>query len=129
LNELLTVLLIVAGRLPFALLDCGERSPLWEKEGGYVQSQSRHHPSPKKYILNVGYQYLAYGEPGGKTGSLEATPRRPRNSPFPAGKVDEAYKLMAEGNCGKVAVYFDEELKQHFYMGLRASTSHCWGVG
>jgi threonine dehydrogenase-like Zn-dependent dehydrogenase len=30
---------------------------------------------------------------------------------FPLGKADEAYKLMAAGNCGKVAVCFDEELK------------------
>jgi 2-desacetyl-2-hydroxyethyl bacteriochlorophyllide A dehydrogenase len=30
---------------------------------------------------------------------------------FPLDKADEAYKLMAEGNCGKVAVCFDEELK------------------
>jgi threonine dehydrogenase-like Zn-dependent dehydrogenase len=30
---------------------------------------------------------------------------------FPLEKADEAYKLMAEGNCGKVAVCFDEELK------------------
>jgi threonine dehydrogenase-like Zn-dependent dehydrogenase len=30
---------------------------------------------------------------------------------FPLEKADEAYKLMAQGNCGKVAVCFDEELK------------------
>ena len=30
---------------------------------------------------------------------------------FPLEKAPEAYKLMAEGNCGKVAVCFDEELK------------------
>jgi threonine dehydrogenase-like Zn-dependent dehydrogenase len=30
---------------------------------------------------------------------------------FPLEKAGEAYKLMAEGNCGKVAVCFDEELK------------------
>ncbi|GHU24136.1 alcohol dehydrogenase [Spirochaetia bacterium] len=30
---------------------------------------------------------------------------------FPLEKADEAYKLMSEGNCGKVAVCFDEELK------------------
>jgi threonine dehydrogenase-like Zn-dependent dehydrogenase len=30
---------------------------------------------------------------------------------FPLDKADEAYKLMAAGNCGKVAVCFDEELK------------------
>ncbi|GHV66800.1 alcohol dehydrogenase [Spirochaetia bacterium] len=30
---------------------------------------------------------------------------------FPLEKADEAYKLMADGNCGKVAVCFDEELK------------------
>jgi threonine dehydrogenase-like Zn-dependent dehydrogenase len=30
---------------------------------------------------------------------------------FPLEKADEAYKLMAGGNCGKVAVCFDEELK------------------
>jgi threonine dehydrogenase-like Zn-dependent dehydrogenase len=30
---------------------------------------------------------------------------------FPLDKADEAYKLMATGNCGKVAVCFDEELK------------------
>ena len=30
---------------------------------------------------------------------------------FPLEKADDAYKLMAEGNCGKVAVCFDEELK------------------
>jgi threonine dehydrogenase-like Zn-dependent dehydrogenase len=29
---------------------------------------------------------------------------------FPLEKADEAYKLMASGNCGKVAVCFDEEL-------------------
>jgi threonine dehydrogenase-like Zn-dependent dehydrogenase len=30
---------------------------------------------------------------------------------FPLAKASEAYALMAEGNCGKVAVCFDEELK------------------
>ncbi|MDR1031016.1 MAG: zinc-binding dehydrogenase [Treponema sp.] len=30
---------------------------------------------------------------------------------FPLEKADEAYRLMAEGNCGKVAVCFDEALK------------------
>ncbi|MDR3336987.1 MAG: zinc-binding dehydrogenase [Treponema sp.] len=30
---------------------------------------------------------------------------------FSLEKAEEAYKLMAEGNCGKVAVCFDEELK------------------
>jgi threonine dehydrogenase-like Zn-dependent dehydrogenase len=30
---------------------------------------------------------------------------------FPLDRVSEAYSLMAEGNCGKVAVVFDEELK------------------
>jgi threonine dehydrogenase-like Zn-dependent dehydrogenase len=30
---------------------------------------------------------------------------------FPLEKADEAYKLMAEGSCGKVAVCADEELK------------------
>ncbi|MCR4714029.1 MAG: alcohol dehydrogenase, partial [Treponemataceae bacterium] len=30
---------------------------------------------------------------------------------FPLEKADEAYALMASGNCGKVAVCFDEELK------------------
>ena len=30
---------------------------------------------------------------------------------FPLEKAPEAYALMAEGNCGKVAVCFDEELK------------------
>jgi threonine dehydrogenase-like Zn-dependent dehydrogenase len=30
---------------------------------------------------------------------------------FPLEKADDAYKLMAAGNCGKVAVCFDEELK------------------
>jgi threonine dehydrogenase-like Zn-dependent dehydrogenase len=30
---------------------------------------------------------------------------------FPLEKADDAYKLMAGGNCGKVAVCFDEELK------------------
>jgi threonine dehydrogenase-like Zn-dependent dehydrogenase len=30
---------------------------------------------------------------------------------FPLEKAEEAYKLMAQGNCGKVAVCFDEELK------------------
>jgi threonine dehydrogenase-like Zn-dependent dehydrogenase len=30
---------------------------------------------------------------------------------FPLEKADEAYRLMAGGNCGKVAVCFDEELK------------------
>jgi threonine dehydrogenase-like Zn-dependent dehydrogenase len=30
---------------------------------------------------------------------------------FPLEKADEAYKLMAQGDCGKVAVCFDEELK------------------
>jgi threonine dehydrogenase-like Zn-dependent dehydrogenase len=30
---------------------------------------------------------------------------------FPLEKAAEAYQLMAEGNCGKVAVCFDEELK------------------
>lgn len=29
---------------------------------------------------------------------------------FPLDRVDEAYRLMAEGRCGKVAVVFDEEL-------------------
>jgi threonine dehydrogenase-like Zn-dependent dehydrogenase len=31
---------------------------------------------------------------------------------FPLDRVDEAYRLMAEGNCGKVAVCFDEELRR-----------------
>jgi threonine dehydrogenase-like Zn-dependent dehydrogenase len=30
---------------------------------------------------------------------------------FPLDKADEAYALMASGECGKVAVCFDEELK------------------
>ncbi|GHT79465.1 alcohol dehydrogenase [Spirochaetia bacterium] len=30
---------------------------------------------------------------------------------FPLDRAEDAYKLMAEGNCGKVAVCFDEELK------------------
>jgi threonine dehydrogenase-like Zn-dependent dehydrogenase len=30
---------------------------------------------------------------------------------FPLEKADDAYRLMAEGRCGKVAVCFDEELK------------------
>ena len=30
---------------------------------------------------------------------------------FPLDKVSEAYELMAEGKCGKVAVVFDEEIK------------------
>jgi threonine dehydrogenase-like Zn-dependent dehydrogenase len=30
---------------------------------------------------------------------------------FPLAQADEAYRLMAEGRCGKVAVCFDEELK------------------
>lgn len=30
---------------------------------------------------------------------------------FPLEKAEEAYKLMAKGECGKVAVVFDEELK------------------
>jgi threonine dehydrogenase-like Zn-dependent dehydrogenase len=30
---------------------------------------------------------------------------------FPLDKADEAYKLMDGGNCGKVAVCADEELK------------------
>ncbi len=30
---------------------------------------------------------------------------------FPINKADEAYKTMASGNCGKVAVVFDEEIK------------------
>jgi threonine dehydrogenase-like Zn-dependent dehydrogenase len=30
---------------------------------------------------------------------------------FPLDKADEAYRLMAEGRCGKVAVVFDEESK------------------
>jgi threonine dehydrogenase-like Zn-dependent dehydrogenase len=30
---------------------------------------------------------------------------------FPLSKVSEAYDLMDKGNCGKVAVCFDEELK------------------
>jgi threonine dehydrogenase-like Zn-dependent dehydrogenase len=30
---------------------------------------------------------------------------------FPLDRVSEAYSLMAEGNCGKVAVVFDEELR------------------
>jgi threonine dehydrogenase-like Zn-dependent dehydrogenase len=30
---------------------------------------------------------------------------------FSLDKADDAYKLMASGNCGKVAVCFDEELK------------------
>ncbi|MDR2095135.1 MAG: zinc-binding dehydrogenase [Treponema sp.] len=30
---------------------------------------------------------------------------------FPLEKADEAYRLMADGTCGKVAVCFDEELK------------------
>jgi threonine dehydrogenase-like Zn-dependent dehydrogenase len=30
---------------------------------------------------------------------------------FPLERVSEAYSLMAEGKCGKVAVCFDEELK------------------
>ena len=30
---------------------------------------------------------------------------------FPLEKADEAYRLMASGKCGKVAVVFDEELK------------------
>jgi hypothetical protein len=28
---------------------------------------------------------------------------------YPLDKADEAYRLMAEGRCGKVAVVFDEE--------------------
>jgi threonine dehydrogenase-like Zn-dependent dehydrogenase len=31
---------------------------------------------------------------------------------FPLEKASEAYALMASGNCGKVAVCFDEELEQ-----------------
>jgi len=31
---------------------------------------------------------------------------------FPLEKVSEAYRLMASGKCGKVAVCFDEELKR-----------------
>ena len=31
---------------------------------------------------------------------------------FPLDRADEAYRLMAEGRCGKVAVVFDEELKR-----------------
>jgi threonine dehydrogenase-like Zn-dependent dehydrogenase len=30
---------------------------------------------------------------------------------FSLEKADDAYRLMAEGRCGKVAVCFDEELK------------------
>ena len=30
---------------------------------------------------------------------------------FPLERAGEAYKLMASGKCGKVAVVFDEELK------------------
>jgi threonine dehydrogenase-like Zn-dependent dehydrogenase len=30
---------------------------------------------------------------------------------FPLEKADEAYRLMADGRCGKVAVVFDEEMK------------------
>jgi threonine dehydrogenase-like Zn-dependent dehydrogenase len=30
---------------------------------------------------------------------------------FPLEKAPEAYALMAGGNCGKVAVCFDEELR------------------
>jgi threonine dehydrogenase-like Zn-dependent dehydrogenase len=30
---------------------------------------------------------------------------------FPLEKASEAYALMADGKCGKVAVCFDEELK------------------
>ena len=30
---------------------------------------------------------------------------------FPLDQADEAYRLMADGHCGKVAVVFDEELK------------------
>ena len=31
---------------------------------------------------------------------------------FPLEKAGEAYRLMAQGECGKVAVAFDEELPQ-----------------
>ncbi len=31
---------------------------------------------------------------------------------FPLDKADEAYRLMASGQCGKVAVAFDDELGQ-----------------
>ncbi|MDR0562118.1 MAG: zinc-binding dehydrogenase [Spirochaetaceae bacterium] len=34
---------------------------------------------------------------------------------FPLEKADEAYRLMADGKCGKVAVCFDEELQRGFY--------------
>lgn len=30
---------------------------------------------------------------------------------FPLEKASEAFSLMAEGKCGKVAVVFDEEMK------------------
>jgi len=30
---------------------------------------------------------------------------------YPLDQADEAYKMMASGNCGKVAICFDEELK------------------
>jgi threonine dehydrogenase-like Zn-dependent dehydrogenase len=30
---------------------------------------------------------------------------------FPLEKASEAYELMDKGNCGKVAVCFDEELR------------------
>jgi threonine dehydrogenase-like Zn-dependent dehydrogenase len=30
---------------------------------------------------------------------------------FPLEKADNAYRVMADGRCGKVAVVFDEELR------------------
>jgi threonine dehydrogenase-like Zn-dependent dehydrogenase len=30
---------------------------------------------------------------------------------FPLERADEAYSLLTSGNCGKVTVVFDEELK------------------
>lgn len=49
---------------------------------------------------------------------------------FPLDQVDQAYALMAEGKCGKVAVCFDEELErsssgESLHAGKSGCCSHC----
>ena len=86
-------------------------------EGGLMSSDlapsPRYDPRPEDALRFLGHQHVAYGRIGlNVLVRWNIHPADLITHRFPLEQVPEAYALMNSGNCGKVAVCFDEELQK-----------------
>ena len=90
----------------------GQDCPGRRGGNGLLQPEPGHHPRPEDHLRFLGHVDLAHGRPRGAARPLGIHPESLVTHRFPLEKADDAYRLMASGACGKVAVAFDEEVRK-----------------